>query len=108
MATAYYGEEPKSTSAMDFTEKLRINLLFPDVQKMGEAILKWWNEEKPTPLPDIPAEVAQLVRRCHNHSTIFTLDSLDAALSSSPPSYRLESLVEETRLPLIATVPDIG
>ena len=30
MATAYYGEEPKSTSAMDFTEKLRINLLFPD------------------------------------------------------------------------------
>ena len=30
MATAYYGEEPKSTSAMDFTEKLCINLLFPD------------------------------------------------------------------------------
>ena len=30
VATAYYGEEPKSTSAMDFTEKLCINLLFPD------------------------------------------------------------------------------
>jgi hypothetical protein len=31
VATGCYGEEPKSTSAMDFTEKLRIDLLFPDV-----------------------------------------------------------------------------
>jgi len=30
VATACYGEEPKSTSAMYFAEKLRINLLFPD------------------------------------------------------------------------------
>jgi len=33
VATACYGEEPKSTSAMYFAEKLRINLLFPDVIK---------------------------------------------------------------------------
>ena len=31
VATGCYGEELKSTSAMDFTEKLRINLVFPDV-----------------------------------------------------------------------------
>ena len=30
MATAYYSKVPKSTSAMDFTQKLHINLLFPD------------------------------------------------------------------------------
>jgi hypothetical protein len=30
VATAYYGEEPKTTSNMDFAEKLLINLLFPD------------------------------------------------------------------------------
>ena len=30
VATGCYGEELKSTSAMDFTEKLRINLVFPD------------------------------------------------------------------------------
>ena len=35
VATAYYGKEPKSTSAMDFTEKLRINLQFPDVSKVA-------------------------------------------------------------------------
>ena len=39
MATAYYGEEPKSTSAMDFTEKLHINLLFPDVQMLKLQML---------------------------------------------------------------------
>jgi len=31
VATACYGEEPKSTSTMYFAKKLRINLLFPDV-----------------------------------------------------------------------------
>ena len=31
VATGYYGEELKSTSAMYFAEKLRINSLFPDV-----------------------------------------------------------------------------
>ena len=30
VATACYGKEPKSTSAMYFAEKLHINLLFPD------------------------------------------------------------------------------
>ena len=30
VATGYYGEELKSTSAMYFAEKLRINSLFPD------------------------------------------------------------------------------
>ena len=31
VATGYYGEELKSTSAMYFAEKLCINSLFPDV-----------------------------------------------------------------------------
>jgi len=31
VATGCYGKELKSTSAMDFTKKLRINLVFPDV-----------------------------------------------------------------------------
>ena len=32
VATGCYGEELKSTSAMDFTKKLHINLVFPDVK----------------------------------------------------------------------------
>jgi hypothetical protein len=37
VATACYGEEPKSTWSMDFAEKLLVNLLFPD-----DEIIKWW------------------------------------------------------------------
>ena len=37
VATGCYGEELKSTSAMDFTEKLRINLVFPDVYEVAEG-----------------------------------------------------------------------
>ena len=42
MATASYGEESKTTSAMDFAEKLLINLLFPD----GPLSLEVDQEEK--------------------------------------------------------------
>ena len=43
VATGYYGEELKSTSTMDFAEKLRINLLFPDVWSMLYVIwdVRW-------------------------------------------------------------------
>ena len=37
VATACYGEESKTTSAMDFAEKLLINLLFPDVLRHSEV-----------------------------------------------------------------------
>jgi len=67
------------------------------VQKMGEALLGWWNKEKPKPPRDISSEVAELIQSFQDHSTIFILDSLDAALSSLPPSYRHESLAEKTR-----------
>ena len=43
VATGYYSEELKSTSAMYFAEKLRINSLFPDVipgSLMGPSIGK--------------------------------------------------------------------
>ena len=42
VATGYYGEELKSTSAMYFAEKLRINSLFPDA---GLRFVRVWDLE---------------------------------------------------------------
>ena len=38
VATACYGKEPKSTSAMYFAEKLCINLLFPDAANIPDVM----------------------------------------------------------------------
>ena len=77
------------------------------VEKVGEAVLGWWNKEKPKPPRNIPAEVAQLIQNCHDHSTIFVLDSLDAALSSLPQFSRLGSLAKETRQELYQFVESL-
>jgi len=44
VATGCYGEELKSTSAMDFTEKLHINLVFPDalINFILDLVLEEW------------------------------------------------------------------
>jgi len=94
-----YAQSPAPVTTQQLVDRINGNER-PEiglVQKMGEALLGWWNKEKPKPPRDISSEVAELIQSFQDHSTIFILDSLDAALSSLPPSYRHESLAEKTR-----------